>query len=59
MIGILHHDTLYLSRALLQRGIIALPAGAHAEVLALTPPFMITQVQMDYLLKQLEDVCSR
>ena len=59
MIGIEHHDTLFLSRALLQRGIIVLPAGPKAEVLALTPPLMITEEQLDYFLHHLDDLCSQ
>jgi 4-aminobutyrate aminotransferase/(S)-3-amino-2-methylpropionate transaminase len=59
MVGIEHHDTLFLSRTLMQRGIIVLPAGPNAEVLALTPPLMITQEQMQYFLDQMDDICSQ
>ena len=38
--------TLELSRKLLQRGFITLPAGAQAEVLSLTPPACLTEEQI-------------
>lgn len=59
MVGIEHHDTLSLSRNLMKRGIIVLPAGPNAEVLALTPPLMITQEQLSFFLSQLDDLCSQ
>jgi 4-aminobutyrate aminotransferase-like enzyme len=40
-------DALHTSRALLQRGWIALPAGERGEVLSLTPPFVLTEEQAD------------
>jgi len=58
MLGIEHHDTLYLSRMLMKAGIIVLPAGPNAEVLALTPPLMITIPQLQYFLDQLDRICS-
>lgn len=58
MVGIEHHDTLSLSRNLMKRGIIVLPAGPNAEVLALTPPLMITQNQLSFFLNQLDELCS-
>ena len=38
--------TLELSRKLLQRGFITLPAGPKAEVLSLTPPACLTEEQI-------------
>ena len=59
MIGIEHENTLYLSRQLMQAGIIVLPAGPNAEVLALTPPLMITKAQLQYFLDQLDLLCAK
>lgn len=39
-------SSLAVSRALLRRGFIALPAGMNAEVLSLTPPCTITEAQI-------------
>ena len=47
MIGVEMDNTLAASRYLLQNGFIVLPAGTNAEVLALTPPFVISAEQMD------------
>ena len=47
MIGVEMDNTLAASRYLLQNGFIVLPAGANAEVLALTPPFVISAEQMN------------
>jgi 4-aminobutyrate aminotransferase-like enzyme len=46
-LGVELPDALRTSRALLQRGFIALPAGEHGEVLSLTPPFVLTSEQSD------------
>lgn len=59
MVGIEHHNTLELSRNLMKRGIIVLPAGPNAEVLALTPPLMITEEQLLFFLSQLDELCSQ
>ena len=45
---------LRLSDYLLKSGIIALPEGTHAEVLALTPPLTISEAQLDHVLTQIE-----
>jgi 4-aminobutyrate aminotransferase-like enzyme len=37
-----------LSDALLQHGIITLPAG-NGDVLELTPPFVVTEHQLDFV----------
>ena len=50
------HSTLAVSRALLHRGYIVLPAGASAEVLALTPPLTITEPQLDGFVQALVQV---
>ena len=59
MVGIEHPNTLFLSRALMKKGIISLPAGPNAEVLALTPPLMITYQQLEYFLAQMDKICSK
>ena len=46
LLGIQVSESLSVSRALLKRGFIALPAGEQAEVLALTPPLTITQEEL-------------
>ena len=46
LIGIELPNTLELSRELMQRGYIALPAGPNCEVLALTPPLTISKEQL-------------
>ena len=56
LLGIELNDALRVSRALLQRGFIALPAGPNCEVLALTPPLMITEEQLLYFVQILEEV---
>ncbi|MBM74011.1 MAG: aspartate aminotransferase family protein [Proteobacteria bacterium] len=56
MLGIQHHNSLGLSAHLLQNGVIALPAGVKAEVLALTPPLVIKQSELMILLNVLKDL---
>ena len=46
LLGIQHSNSLALSRYLLHHGFIALPAGIHAEVLAITPPLIITKKEL-------------
>ena len=58
LLGIEHPDTLWLSRSLLQKGFISLPAGPQAEVLALTPPLVIEYEQLQHFLAQLKILCS-
>ncbi len=53
MLGLEHPDALGLSRELLGRGFIALPAGEGGEVLAITPPLCISTEQVDALLQAL------
>ena len=48
MLGLEFHDAPRLCEQLLQRGIIAIPEGNHAEILGLTPPLVITNRQLDY-----------
>ena len=40
--GIELDNTLKISRLMMERGFIVLPAGPNCEVLALTPPYVIT-----------------
>lgn len=47
MQGVHLDDALRVSRGLLERGYIVLPAGMSAEVLALTPPVTLSDAQMD------------
>lgn len=42
-----------VSRALLRRGFIVLPAGQHGEVLGLTPPVCLTDAQIEHLATEL------
>jgi 4-aminobutyrate aminotransferase / (S)-3-amino-2-methylpropionate transaminase / 5-aminovalerate transaminase len=57
MLGIELPGTLQLSRALLQKGFIILPAGENAEVLGLTPPLTITKTQLTAFMDALDQVC--
>ncbi|MFT5585844.1 MAG: acetylornithine/succinyldiaminopimelate/putrescine aminotransferase, partial [Cognaticolwellia sp.] len=56
MLGLRLPDTLRLSRGLLEKGFLVLPAGAHAEVLALTPPLTITDAQLEAFVVALESL---
>ena len=58
MLGIEVENTLALSRALMRKGFIVLPAGEQAEVLGLTPPLTITDAQMMSFLDALDEVTS-
>jgi 4-aminobutyrate aminotransferase/(S)-3-amino-2-methylpropionate transaminase len=58
MLGIELPETLQLSRSLLERGFIVLPAGEKAEVLGLTPPLTITRAQLTAFLDALDQVRS-
>ncbi len=49
-------DSLSLSRRLLEHGYIALPAGIHAEVLAIVPPLTVTQTQLEAFCDCLESL---
>lgn len=59
MLGLEAPDPLALSRALLQRGYIILPAGLRGEVLAFTPPLVITEAQLDGVVAALRDLLGR
>ena len=50
LLGIQHNNSLALSRYLLHNGFLALPAGIHAEVLAITPPLIITKEELQQFL---------
>ncbi|MFT4976973.1 MAG: 4-aminobutyrate aminotransferase/(S)-3-amino-2-methylpropionate transaminase [Myxococcota bacterium] len=54
LLGVELSESLAVSRSLLEQGYIALPAGESAEVLALTPPLMITQRQLSGFLSALD-----
>jgi 4-aminobutyrate aminotransferase-like enzyme len=56
LLGVVLPRSLEVSRALLQRGFIALPAGERAEVLALTPPMTITCEELGQFLDALDAV---
>ena len=56
MLGIELEHTLALSRALMRKGFIVLPAGEGAEVLGLTPPLTITDAQLMSFLDALDEV---
>ena len=54
LLGLVLPRTLALSRALLRRGYLILPAGEQAEVLALTPPLTVTRAQLEGFLDALD-----
>ena len=56
LVGIELEHSLEVSRQLLQRGFIALPAGEQAQVLALTPPLTITTEQLGAFIDALDAV---
>ncbi len=56
MLGLRVPNTLSLSRGLLEKGFLVLPAGESAEVLALTPPLTITPAQLDAFVMALESL---
>ena len=58
MLGIEISNALGVSRTLLQKGFIVLPAGERAEVLGLTPPLTITQTQLTAFLDALDQACA-
>ena len=49
-------QALTVTRALLERGYLALPAGANADVLQLAPPVTIGEAQLDGFVAALRDV---
>ncbi|MFT7521047.1 MAG: 4-aminobutyrate aminotransferase/(S)-3-amino-2-methylpropionate transaminase [Kiritimatiellia bacterium] len=50
--------SLTVSRALMRRGWIALPAGMHAEVLSLSPPVCLSTNQIKAFVTALTEVCA-
>ena len=59
MLGIKVQEPLALSRALMQRGFLALPAGITGfEALALTPPLTITKNQLNGFLDALTEIST-
>ncbi len=57
MLGVEVPEPLRVSRALLQRGYLALPAGEDTPVLGITPPLVITRSQLEGFLEALDAVC--
>lgn len=51
-------SALSLTRALLERGYLTLPAGRDGDVLQLTPPVTITQAQLEGFVVALEDALA-
>lgn len=51
-------SALSMTRALLERGYLALPAGRAGDVLQLTPPVTITQTQLEGFVAALEDALA-
>jgi len=58
LLGIRVPNSLAVSRALLHRGYIALPAGEVDPVLALTPPLCITREQLQGFLGALDEILA-
>jgi 4-aminobutyrate aminotransferase-like enzyme len=58
MLGVRLKDPLSASRGLLERGYIAFPAGIHAEVLALTPPVVLSDAQIEGFVTTLADLAE-
>lgn len=56
MLGVALPDTLAVSRALLKRGFIILPAGERAEVLGITPPLTIHRDLLTAFMDALDEV---
>jgi 4-aminobutyrate aminotransferase-like enzyme len=54
--GLEVENSLALSRGLMERGYIALPAGVEAEVLAIVPPLNVTQQQLEAFCDTLESL---
>ncbi len=58
MLGVHVPDALRVTRALLERGFIALPCGERAEALGLTPPLTITDAQLDAATAAIHDAVT-
>jgi len=56
LLGVEVNDSLRISRELLQRGWLALPAGETAEVLAVVPPLTIAKPQLEAFVAVLESL---
>jgi acetylornithine/succinyldiaminopimelate/putrescine aminotransferase len=59
LLGLQIPNPLKISRELLKNGYIALPAGAHAEVLAFTPPLNISFEQITAALECVAKLCRQ
>jgi 4-aminobutyrate aminotransferase-like enzyme len=51
-------DALAVAGGLLERGVIAVPAGPQAEVLEISPPLVIEEAQLDEGLAAIEEVLA-
>jgi 4-aminobutyrate aminotransferase-like enzyme len=51
-------DAVAVAEALLERGVIAVPAGSQAEVLEISPPLVIDEAQLDEGLTAIEEVLA-
>jgi len=56
LLGLELSDSLRVSRELLQKGWLALPAGEKAEVLAVVPPLTIAKSQLEGFIQALETI---
>ena len=58
MLGLRVQNSLAVSRELLRRGYIALPAGMQAEVIAVTPPAVLTLEQADAFVETVSAIAT-
>ncbi|MEZ4316622.1 MAG: aspartate aminotransferase family protein [Myxococcota bacterium] len=56
MLGVELEDSLRVTRDLLERGFLVLPAGMQAEVLAVTPPMVLSDAQITAFVDALAEV---
>jgi len=50
--------TMRAIKAMLQRGYILLPEGAHGNVISFTPPLTITKAQLEQAVAELKEVLT-
>ncbi len=58
MLGVVVSDALVVTRKLLERGYIVLPCGERAEALGITPPYVVTDPQLDAFAGALAEVLA-